>query len=89
MTPDERRNARARLEMFLSPTVADYVRVSRGELAEYLGAALAQIDTDEGLILNLQHLVTFWVPERVQRTYSFMDALRARLGDLALEEPKP
>ena len=89
MTPEQRKNARARLDLFLSPNAGDTDRVSRAELAGYLKDALDQIGDDEALMRDALFLIGGWVPERVKRTYSFVDALRARLGEAASDPATP
>ena len=81
MTPEQRKHARGRLRLFLYAEDGD-TPVSRAELAGYLVDALAQIGADEALMRDALFLIGGWVPERVKRTYSFVDALRARLGEV-------
>ena len=81
MTPRQRKNARARLDLFLAASDGGFP-VSRAELAGYLKDAFDQIGTDEALMRDALFLIGGWVPERVKRTYSFVDALRARVGEV-------
>jgi len=101
MNRDDRKVAKTRLGMFLSPMMADSVRISRQELAGYLSAALDQIDDDEkrrkddeGLMrlmladLDPDEMSRFGPVDWGRAMKLVRDALRARLGEAPATEPE-
>lgn len=88
MTPEQRKNARERLDLFLAASDGGSP-VSRAELAGYLDAALDQMDADEGLLKRVRTVLYLDVPRTkigAYRQQRILDVLRARLGEAAQGE---